>query len=239
MIRRARSDHGLWPCSHRHPDLARGLLQLRQSRHRAGHGASPGNQLAQGHGRAPCAGGVSIPGRVGSYRPNCPSPLAFLVRDPASFFDRMSGKVVELNYISDLPLLLGLAARNRCWLGAGAYPALVLSGFRPAAALRQRQPGVSSNCVWSAGSTQSVVFIGLGIAALVVFAQISYARSIDLGLDRDGIVVVNVYGVTRSTLESFTHALNADPVTGAYRRRSFRQRQQRNHRNSRALPAAA
>jgi putative ABC transport system permease protein len=146
--------------------------------------------------------------------------IALLLSLPLSeillpFFDRMSGKVVELNYISDLPLLLGLAALAIvAGLGAGAYPALVLSGFRPAAALRANASRASgSNLVRGLLVVmQFAVSIGLGIAALVVFAQISYARSIDLGLDRDGIVVVNVYGVTRSTLESFTHALNADPA---------------------------
>jgi putative ABC transport system permease protein len=58
---------------------------------------------------------------------------------------------------------------------------------------------------------QFSVSIGLGIVALVVFAQISYARNIDLGLNKNGIVVILAQGLPPSTLQSFVHALNADP----------------------------
>ncbi len=43
---------------------------------------------------------------------------------------------------------------------------------------------------------QFAVSIGLGIAALVVFAQISFARSIDLGFNKDKIVVIDTNAVT-------------------------------------------
>jgi putative ABC transport system permease protein len=130
-------------------------------------------------------------------------------------FDRMAGKPITLDYFSQWPLLaalLGLAVL--AGLIAGLYPALMLSGFRPASVLR-------ANPTWHSGSglartalvvTQFAVSIGLGIAALVVFAQISFARSIDLGLDKDGIVVVYAGSMAPGAIQSLTQALNADPA---------------------------
>jgi putative ABC transport system permease protein len=63
---------------------------------------------------------------------------------------------------------------------------------------------------------QFAVSIGLGIAALVVFAQTSFARSIELGLNKDGIVVIYGNGLTFSNLQCMVRVLDGDPtVTGA------------------------
>jgi putative ABC transport system permease protein len=93
----------------------------------------------------------------------------------------------------------------------GIYPALVLSGFRPAAALKPAAIGQTGS-----GFLRNVlvvfqfaVSIGLGIAAIVVFAQIGHARQLDLGFNRDNMVVVDLSeaGMTSSTAESIVNAL--------------------------------
>jgi len=131
------------------------------------------------------------------------------------FFDRVVGSPIALHYLSDWPLtlsLLGLAVITG--LAAGAYPALILSSFRPAAALRNNAaatqgPGVVRTVLVV---VQFAVSIGLGIAALVVFAQISFAQAVDLGLKKDGIVVINLNGVLPATSQSMVRAMAADPT---------------------------
>jgi len=59
---------------------------------------------------------------------------------------------------------------------------------------------------------QFAVSIGLGIAALVIFSQISFARTIDLGLNKDGMVVVGTAGLTDVTQQSLVRALSGDPA---------------------------
>jgi putative ABC transport system permease protein len=130
-------------------------------------------------------------------------------------FDRIVGKPIGLHYLSDWPLtlaLLGIALLTG--LAAGAYPALILSGFRPALALR-------NNSAASQGSglvrtilvvLQFAVSIGLGIAALVVFAQISFAQTKELGLNKDGMVVVRLSAVTPAASQSMMRAMAADPA---------------------------
>jgi putative ABC transport system permease protein len=130
-------------------------------------------------------------------------------------FDRTVGTPIALNFITDWPLTLALLAiAVLTGLVAGTYPALVLSGFRPALALR-------NNAAATRGSglvrtvlvvVQFAVSIGLGIAALVVFAQISFAQSKDLGLKKDGIVVIRMSGVLAPAAQSMVRAMAADPA---------------------------
>jgi putative ABC transport system permease protein len=130
-------------------------------------------------------------------------------------YDRMLGKPIALSFLNDWPLLVALVGvAILVGLLGGLYPALVLSRFRPAATLRTNTSGHSGSGLLRSllVTLQFAVSIGLGIAALVIFAQISYARNIDLGLNKDGIVVVAAQGLAPSALQSLVHALNADPA---------------------------
>jgi len=125
-------------------------------------------------------------------------------------FDRILGLPIRIDYARDWQLLLlivgiGLAAG----LLSGAYPALVLSGFRPAATLRASHGGLAGSSYLRTLLVvlQFSVSIGLGIAAAVIFAQISFSRNIDLGFQKDAIVVVNGVSLPRSTLDSLARAL--------------------------------
>ena len=130
-------------------------------------------------------------------------------------FDRVVESPLRSHYLSDWPLTLALfGIAILTGLLAGTYPALVLSGFRPVAALRN-----SSAAHQGAGMVrtalvvvQFAVSIGLGIAALVVFAQITYAHAADLGLNKDGIVVIRMNGVLPAASQSMVRAMAADPA---------------------------
>src|SRR5665213_3154007 len=129
-------------------------------------------------------------------------------------YDRMLGKPIQLHYLNDWPLLLALlGVAVLVGLLGGFYPALVLSRFRPGSVLRTNAAGQSGSGLLRSLLVvmQFAVSIGLGIAALVVFAQISFARTADLGLNKDGIVVINAEGLAPSTQQSLVRALDADP----------------------------
>jgi putative ABC transport system permease protein len=129
----------------------------------------------------------------------------------ASFMDRPIG----LHYLADWPvLLLILAVAVVAGLISGSYPALILSGFRPATILRTNSSGQAGS-----GRLRSIlvvlqfaVSIGLGIAATVVSSQIRFARNIDLGFHRDNILIVGHAGrVFTDGRESFVQALRTNP----------------------------
>jgi putative ABC transport system permease protein len=130
-------------------------------------------------------------------------------------FDAFLQRPLAFNYRADwLLLLLILAVAVAAGLISGSYPALILSAFRPAVVLRSNTGGQSGSGRLRAILVvlQFAVSIGLGIAALVVFSQISFARNVDLGLQRDNVLVVSGGGrVTGEGRESFVQTLRAQP----------------------------
>jgi putative ABC transport system permease protein len=133
-------------------------------------------------------------------------------------FNSFLGKAVVLHYLSDWPLVLAiLSIAILAGLLSGIYPALVLSGFRPAATLRTSGSALSGSGLLRASLVvlQFAVSVGLGIAVAVVFAQISFSRSIALGYQKDGIVLVDTGGVPSSVRDTFAQALRANPRISA------------------------
>jgi len=99
-------------------------------------------------------------------------------------YGRFLGVPLALHYFREWPLsliILGIAVA--AGMISGIYPALVLSGFRPASVLRANQSGNpgSGRLRSMLVVLQFAVSIGLGIAAMVVFQQIDFARHVDLG----------------------------------------------------------
>jgi len=122
---------------------------------------------------------------------------------------------LSLHYLADWPLMAGiLAIAILSGLVGGIYPALVLSGFRPATVLRANTSGNpgSGTLRTTLVVLQFAVSIGLGIATMVVFQQIDFARHLDLGFRRDNIVITGTGGrLTAAGVESFVQALARGP----------------------------
>jgi putative ABC transport system permease protein len=122
---------------------------------------------------------------------------------------------MDLHNLADWPvMLLILAVAVVAGLISGCYPALILSGFRPATILRTNSSGKAGSGRLRAILVvlQFAVSIGLGVAATVVFSQIRFARNIDLGFHRDNILIVGHAGrVFTDGRESFVQALRTNP----------------------------
>ncbi len=133
-------------------------------------------------------------------------------------FDSLLDRPIAFHLLADWPLSLSILAVA---LGAGTlggiYPAFVLSSFRPAARLGTQGLGGSGLLRTALVVLQFAISIGLGIAVLVIFAQINFSRAIDLGFDRHNLVVINGAGsLTPSARDSMAQALAADPsIAGA------------------------
>ncbi len=129
-------------------------------------------------------------------------------------YDRFLERPIAFHYLGDWPLslmIVGIAIA--AGLISGIYPALTLSSFPPATVLRTNssgQPG--SNRLRSVLVVlQFAVSIGLGIATIVVYKQISFARDLDLGFHRSNIVVINAAALTPSSRETLAQTLRSYP----------------------------
>jgi putative ABC transport system permease protein len=130
-------------------------------------------------------------------------------------FGRLLQHPVTLHYAGDwfLPLaIVGIAIT--AGLISGIYPALVLSGFRPVITLRAGNAAHagSGRLRTTLVVVQFAVSIGLGIAVLVVFSQVNFARNMDLGFRKDNLLVIGGNGLlTLGGSESFVQRLRSNP----------------------------
>jgi len=192
---RRQPDHPLWRRHCRPSDPFCRLLQFHESDYGTGFPPGAGNRNAQN-----------------SRELSLIVALALVeVLQPA--FGRLLGHPITIHYDGAWLLALILIA-VAAGLLSGAYPALVLSGFRPSTILRTGNAGRagSGRLQTALVVLQFAVSIGLAIAVMVVFSQISFARNIDLGFRKDNLLVVPGEGlVTLDGRESFVQTLRSNP----------------------------
>ena len=94
----------------------------------------------------------------------------------------------------DLLILLGVAVF--IGIAAGIYPALVLSSFQPVTVLKGRFASGSKGNFLRKGLVvaQFTIATGLIIGTLVVYHQLNFMRSQDLGFDKDQKMVMDTQG---------------------------------------------
>ena len=182
---------------------ARALLRAREIALRKTHGANRGQLIVQFLGEAVLMALLSLV-----------LALALVeVLQPA--FANFLQHPVALDYANDWSLMLIiLGITIVAGLVSGSYPALVLSGFRPATVLRANNTGQAGSGRFRNALVvlQFAVSIGLGIAAAVVFTQINFARNIDLGFRKDNVLVVSGNGLlTIEGREGFVQQLRSNP----------------------------
>src|SRR5580692_10303113 len=112
-------------------------------------------------------------------------------------FNNLAGKTINPGVFppaGDLLILLGVAIF--IGIAAGVYPALVLSGFQPVAVLKGRfaTGGKGSILRKSLVVIQFTIATGLIIGTLVMYNQLSYMRSQDLGFDKSQKLIVDTQG---------------------------------------------
>jgi putative ABC transport system permease protein len=126
------------------------------------------------------------------------------------------GHTITLDYLGNWRFVAAMIAiAGMTGLIGGIYPAFILSSFRPGRVLHSKAAGSGMTGVLRTILVifQFAVSIGLAIAAAVIFTQIHFANQLDLGFDRDNIVLVPVNQADRSqkTLESMPAEISALP----------------------------
>ena len=119
-------------------------------------------------------------------------------------------KVLELNFISNWPILVGLTAfALLVGILAGIYPAFVISSFKPALVLKGQQGSVKGKggIRKSLVVTQFAISISLIIATAITIQQLDYLNSRDLGFDKNKVITLPFYFELGPNYDSFYNEL--------------------------------
>ncbi len=128
------------------------------------------------------------------------------------FFNRMCGRELSFSF-SQFPQLFWIMTALIFLVGivAGSYPALILSGFRPVDVLKSKiKLGGSNYFTKSLVTFQFVLSIGLIISTLIIFGQLHYLRTKNIGLTKENVLVINAGGLdTKKIYPLFRHLLQS------------------------------
>ena len=141
--------------------------------------------------------------------------LAFILIEAAlPLLNGIVDKAIAIEYATNLPfiaIMLGLALFTG--VVAGSYPAFFLSSSRPIESLMGKTGGGrKAATVLRKGLVifQFAISVILVVCTIVVYYQMQYIRSKNLGFDREVIVVAPLNDQIRNSYQSVKHALLED-----------------------------
>ena len=141
--------------------------------------------------------------------------LALLIVEMAlPAFSSLAGKTLKLNF-ADPVVALGLVVTAlAAGILSGIYPAVFLSGFPPATVLKGRAFGLGKRSTLRKGLMifQFATSLVLIVSAGVIFSQLRFLRSRDIGFDRNRLVYAYMMGANRENAEVLKAELAKDPA---------------------------
>ncbi len=130
-------------------------------------------------------------------------------------FNELVGKKLRFD-LSVYPQLGWMLAGLTLFTGlvAGAYPALVLSGFRPVEALKSKFRVAGSNLFTKSLVTfQFVLSVGLIACTFIMLRQLHFLQEKNPGFNKENVLVVNADDAdTKRIFPLFKQALSAQPA---------------------------
>ncbi|MXV51462.1 FtsX-like permease family protein [Pedobacter sp. HMF7647] len=112
-------------------------------------------------------------------------------------FNQLAGKTVSSGIFSNLTFV-GILFIGSIIIGflAGLYPALILASFKPVLILKGRFSSGSRGILLRKVLvvTQFTISISLIIGTIIVYKQMSYMRSQDLGFNKDQVLILDTNG---------------------------------------------
>lgn len=133
-----------------------------------------------------------------------------------SSFNAISGKTLDLRLLfANNNWILVVSLTILTGLIAGSYPAFYLTSFKPAAVLKGMKlfKTNSANLFIRNGLVvfQFTVSTALIICTIILFQQLQYARSKDLGLDKENVIVIGNSDRLGNSEENFRQELTRLP----------------------------
>ncbi len=129
-------------------------------------------------------------------------------------FSSLTGKVLTFDPSQNLSLTLGLlGVILLTGLIAGSYPAIFMSSFQPVKIMRDASGLGSKSSLFRKilVVVQFAISVALIIQTLVIFKQIKYMRTRELGFNRDNLVYIPVNGTLKQHYEAAKQELQQVP----------------------------
>ena len=132
------------------------------------------------------------------------------------WFNDFVTKLLSLNVFDDPALQLGLlGVLAVVTIGAGAHPAFKVSSLRPARSLHSNNAAMAGSVKLRAILTtfQFTISIGLMITTAVIYGQLRYAGTLDLGFDKNNKMLVSnmAYGPVAAVAQTIKQEIERLP----------------------------
>lgn len=133
-------------------------------------------------------------------------------------FNELAGKKLSIHLFDGklVTSLIGIALITG--LISGSYPALFLSGFRPAQVLKGNMKNMGGNLIFRNGLVvvQFVVSIVLLAGTAIVYKQLTFIKHMNLGFDKSNILYMPMTGEMWSKQQALKAELKQNPLTANY-----------------------
>jgi putative ABC transport system permease protein len=129
------------------------------------------------------------------------------------FFNGIANKTLSLQLFSNpasIPVLVGFAVV--VGIIAGSYPAFYLSSFHPIDVLRSEVRKGGKKSILRSGLVifQFSISIALFVGTFIIFAQLRYVQTKDLGFDKEETIVISRTNNLSNQLQSFEDELRTN-----------------------------
>lgn len=181
---------------------ARSTIRAREVAIRKTAGASRGELMIQYMGESMLSAGLALVAAMGLLMAILP------------WFNTLVGRTIQLSFLDNPEVLLWLLGITLfVGLLSGSYPALFISRFNPAQILTGETTGVTSGSVLRktlvvAQFTLSILLI---VSTAIVYQQLDYMQSKQLGFDKDQVVIIPLIGGAERDFEAFRARLSQSP----------------------------
>lgn len=130
------------------------------------------------------------------------------------YYNNFVGKELIFNFLTDFKwasILLGVVLV--IGIVAGSYPAMVLSSFQPATVLKGSFKAKNSHQIFRSALviTQFTISIGLIVSMGIVYKQLDFIQSKDLGFNKENVAVLSVAPEIESNYVDIKNRLMQQP----------------------------
>lgn len=124
-------------------------------------------------------------------------------------FNTLAGTKVNIDFLQPATLLYFLGGSIALGILAGIYPAFYLTSFEPTIVLKKEVTKGKKGAFFRKGLIvfQFAISIFLLAVTLVVYAQMRFIQSKDLGFDKENVIVFPINSDVRSRMEDFRNEL--------------------------------